>query len=473
MNRSNCQKLVDFIIYIVQFGDMELWNTRKLQAPPTYTYEEKKAGSIDIDHFRILLQDGIKFYNEQYFMKLETTLLSRVTYRMKAKFRNSKDFQTLEKVKKCVMIFSQMDVSKKLEHLLSVLPTTNDDQVFLPTKNMVDFILVLLQGVGKILDRTIEMCKLTAEYYECRFRLGHFWKIALVAIGLVSRIHILSLNIVKFTCLFYVRLLPYSHKLKNSGTEWLPKDYVLPKDLKEWLNIEWSKFDEVIEIPDKEFDTPFFNLVEDSDDDDVEFCDEYIEVDEDEDLEIVEEFKKVNRKKIKPIDLDDSVIILRGFDSDNVDTGYVLSEESTEDDDVELNTKANNVIEDGIEELNKQNKKNNINFGRSVLPVDDSDDIDIGEVISSDDSNEDDSESITENDIGEIEIIEEAENLNKGKNKVGSNRNIKRSKTIDSDDSEVMYIEKVESSDKSEEENTDCTFLSLNVPKKKRKFSKK
>ncbi|KAK9880098.1 hypothetical protein WA026_008613 [Henosepilachna vigintioctopunctata] len=319
---------------------MELWNNRILKAPPTYTCQATKD-EVDINHLEAILQEGAKFYKEQYLLNLESALLARIIYRMKRKFRNSKDFRTLEKVKKDLMKFVQIDISKKLEFLLSLMPKNIFEvEVFLPTKNMLDFILIRLQGVGKILCQVVQMCKLTAWYYERRLHLGHFWRLALVAIGLMSRIHILSLNIIKFTCLLYTRLLPFSHKLKNSGREWLPKEYIFPKDLKAWLNIEWSKMEEVIEIADKDFNLALIDLVEDSDDD-IQFCKEYIELDHDEDLEIITEFKRIN-KKIKPIEYEDSLAVLRGFSSKFIDTGEVMSlSDEKDEEEIEIHSNKN------------------------------------------------------------------------------------------------------------------------------------
>lgn len=201
---------------------------------------------------------------------MEVALITRIIYRMKTKFQNSKDFQTFEKVEKTMKIFQNMNIPRKLEYLLSIIPECINYQqivVSLPTKNMVDYILVQLQGVGKILSRAIDYSKLTVKMYEHRLHLGHFWKLALFAIASISRIHLLTLNIVKYTCTLYARLLPFSHHLKNVTVNWLPKEYVFPKDLKSWLNVQWTKLEEVIEIPDENFNLSFIDLAGDSDDD--------------------------------------------------------------------------------------------------------------------------------------------------------------------------------------------------------------
>ncbi|XP_045474688.1 uncharacterized protein LOC123680698 isoform X2 [Harmonia axyridis] len=368
---------------------MEFWNTRKMLAPPTYLYETS-VDDIDINHFKTILQDGMNFYNEQNLLNIDIALLTRIVYRMKTKFRNSKDFQGLEKVKKNILIFHEMNISKKLEYLLSILPIYDYQQVIvsLPTKNMIDYILVQLQGIGKILCSVIEQCKLTFILYEHRLYLGHFWKLALIAISLVSRIHILCLNILKFTCLFYLRLLPFSHKLKNVTKNWLPKEYAFPKDLQTWLNVEWTKLEEVIEILDKDFNFTMIDLADDSDDDV-----EYIEIDED--SKIIEDFRKIMKTRVEKQDFDEPI----NYHGKNIDVG----EEILDDEEVQqISDESGSQVVNEISSVEDQNDETgdivqDIDIGEEIMPDDESSEslvassqytqheVDFGEIISSDD----------------------------------------------------------------------------------------
>ncbi|XP_044755873.1 uncharacterized protein LOC123314577 isoform X2 [Coccinella septempunctata] len=372
------------------FLDMEFWNSRNIFAPPTYTYEAN-ADDIDIGHLKSILQDGIKFYNDQNLLNMETALLSRIVYRMKTKFRNSKDFHTFEKVKRSLTIYEEMDISKKLEYFLSILPSYDYHQVVvsLPTKNMIDYILVQLQGIGQILTKAIDTCKLTVIIYEHRLYLGHFWQLAIIAISIVSRIHVLCLNMVKYTCILYARLLPFSHKLKNVTTNWLPKEYTFPKDLKSWLNVEWSKLEEVIEVPDDEFNMSFIDIAGDSDDDDVE----YIELSDVSD--ILEDFKKIRKTLGVKENIHQTLSLKHSFTSNEIDLGEEIRL-SEEDEVCEAVMEANDEtsdhkkgdVSDGTAE-NENGKKYISSEDEPVptsgIPKQNIEDIDIGEVISSDD----------------------------------------------------------------------------------------
>lgn len=175
-----------------------------------------------------------------------------------------------------------MNFSKSLEYVLQQIPKNYQVNKRFPlTKNMLDFLLVRLQGLGKTLCRVLETCKVISELTLQRFRLGHFWKIAAIIYAITARIFVISKNIFKFVCELYLNLLPFSSSLNNAGGQWLPDGYVFPPRLDQWLELDWLNLeDNVIEIPDDEPDSSFFKFLGDSDDE-VEFCDEYVLVGDD------------------------------------------------------------------------------------------------------------------------------------------------------------------------------------------------
>jgi hypothetical protein len=247
----------------------------------------------DVRLLGITIKDGIEFFENQQHLFTEATLLSRTVYRLKMKFRSSKDFKAVEKLNRVLRTYLHVQISKALKTLSNSIPQNykaNQSNMF--TKNMMDFVLVRIQGLGKLLCRILETCKIVSGLTQQRLRLGHFWKIAMIIFAVTARIFVIARTILKYTCELYQSLLAFSSNLNNSGVRWLPKLYVFPSRLDDWLGVDWLDLENtVIEIPDEEPGMSYLNLLEDSDED-VEFCDEYVLVKDDSLLEETEQLSE-------------------------------------------------------------------------------------------------------------------------------------------------------------------------------------
>jgi hypothetical protein len=271
---------------------MALWNVKNLDPPPINSCRSS-AKEVDVRLLGITIKDGIEFFENQQHLFTEATLLSRTVYRLKMKFRSSKDFKAVEKLNRVLRTYLHVQISKALKTLSNSIPQNykaNQSNMF--TKNMMDFVLVRIQGLGKLLCRILETCKIVSGLTQQRLRLGHFWKIAMIIFAVTARIFVIARTILKYTCELYQSLLAFSSNLNNSGVRWLPKLYVFPSRLDDWLGVDWLDLENtVIEIPDEEPGMSYLNLLEDSDED-VEFCDEYVLVKDDSLLEETEQLSE-------------------------------------------------------------------------------------------------------------------------------------------------------------------------------------
>lgn len=205
---------------------------------------------------------------------------------MKQKFRTSKDFKGLEKLNKCLQRYFDMNLLSDVRTVMDLIPNTNSNDMYLPTKNLMEYILVRMQGTAKLFEYIIGTCIELADMLNIRIQTGHFWKIGFILFSIVSRVYVLSKHCIKTVCEFYTQILPLSKLLQNTGRMWLPDSYCLPEDLKSWLNINLLRIDETEKLQSVAF-TPeiisYFNLTEDSDKD-VEVVDEYIFIKDSEQL---------------------------------------------------------------------------------------------------------------------------------------------------------------------------------------------
>lgn len=192
----------------------------------------------DINELINTINDGIDFIKKQDHIEAEAALLSRCLYRMKMKFRKDKSFKAMQKINKILLRYLNMDLLNSLVNFTDLLSQDSLISIYLPNCNLLDHILLQLQGLGKLMSCSVEICELAAHQMESKILIGHFWKVAFITFSLVSRIRLLCKNILTFTCDFYQKLLPYRANLKNHAISVVPDNYEFPKNLRSWLNIE-------------------------------------------------------------------------------------------------------------------------------------------------------------------------------------------------------------------------------------------
>lgn len=193
---------------------------------------------------------------------------------MKLKFRQDKGFRFMEKTNKLLKELLRFEISNDLNCFLNSMPKKYEKDLYLPTKQMIEFVLVRLQGYAKLLCRIVESSTATAEYMKWRLNLGHFWTTAAVIVAIVSRIWCLCRYFIKECCHWYNDLLPLRDMFEINGLKWLPDDYEFPEDLSKWLEVDWLHEDLSI-MPKVQIDLPVFSLMDESDDEDIQFCYQY------------------------------------------------------------------------------------------------------------------------------------------------------------------------------------------------------
>lgn len=57
-----------------------------------------------------------------------------------------------------------------------------------PSKQILEWVLVRLQGFSKLFDNVYQRCMDAASYLVWRFQSGHVWSVALIGTAVVSRI---------------------------------------------------------------------------------------------------------------------------------------------------------------------------------------------------------------------------------------------------------------------------------------------
>ncbi|XP_020297103.1 uncharacterized protein LOC109861733 isoform X3 [Pseudomyrmex gracilis] len=184
------------------------WSLLTLEAPPHNTWsispKSAKENGVNIKLFQSVVNRVINALSTMDVFHQEATVLARVIYRMKSKFRNDKE----------------------------------DGKYILPSKQMIEYVLVRTQGYVQLMARIEEVARCAGHYLKERIKLGHAWSISLFAFAVVSRLWIFSRFMIVECCEWYTKLYQCSQNLKYIGMNWLPQNQKLLHNLTSWLNLD-------------------------------------------------------------------------------------------------------------------------------------------------------------------------------------------------------------------------------------------
>ncbi|KAI4486226.1 hypothetical protein M0802_012465 [Mischocyttarus mexicanus] len=241
-----------------------IWNKIYIERPPNITWSIETQ-KFDIKGFNATLERIIQDLEAQNDLHKEAAILSRIIYRLKCKFRNDKGFKNMEKVNRALLNYLNLALEKEYKHFKSSIEV-NGSFVTLPSKQMLEYILVRTQGFAKLLARVEEVTKNAGIFLRSRVVLGHAWTVTFVAYAVISRIWILSKNLVRRSCIWYNSLHRFSSTLKTVGLSWLSKSDTLPVDLKSWLALPWLDENESNIFEENTLKDKMFKLIEFQDD---------------------------------------------------------------------------------------------------------------------------------------------------------------------------------------------------------------
>lgn len=145
---------------------------------------------VNIDLFKHVLDSAIKDFNSMFFIDVlhkEAAVLSRLIYRMKNKFRNDKGLRSMIALNKTLIHYYNMFLPKAYENLQSIIEM-EDESYILPSKQMVEYVLVRTQGFANLMAKIGNIARYAAHFFKERMSLGHAWNIAIIAYANVCRI---------------------------------------------------------------------------------------------------------------------------------------------------------------------------------------------------------------------------------------------------------------------------------------------
>ncbi|XP_075974206.1 uncharacterized protein LOC142975316 [Anticarsia gemmatalis] len=212
------------------------WNSSTILPPPVNMF--LCATKIDIPLLKHVCNNIFKVLSKQSPLHKESALCSRFLYKYDRKFRNDIGYRNFKKVHTALKKYLTLNFLKDVENFLLALPSETEDEKYLPTRQMLEYVLLRMITFSMIMLRICVCSKQASIFYLNRIKRGESHWMSLLPYGLLSRLWSMTSVLVQHSTTWYSNLYPYLSKLELKGLPFLPDNYELPVDLGEWLDLK-------------------------------------------------------------------------------------------------------------------------------------------------------------------------------------------------------------------------------------------
>lgn len=155
-------------------------------------------------------------------------------------FRTQPGFQWLKKTNAALLRFKSVDIVSAIDNFLAFLPEASGKTIELPNLQNFEFLLVKFQTISKIFVRIAICAKISCQHFLKLLNLGFFVELNTVFISLLGQVWTLSKEMCKKTVEIFNELQQFV-KCFKTGKRWLPKHYVFPTNLSDFLEDDWKE----------------------------------------------------------------------------------------------------------------------------------------------------------------------------------------------------------------------------------------
>ncbi|XP_022126493.2 nucleolus and neural progenitor protein-like [Pieris rapae] len=275
---------------------LEPWNNRAILPPPINTFLCKN--NKDIRSLRYNTNNIIQVLTKQSPLHQESAVCSRFLYKFDKKFRNDIGYRSFKKVNSALKKYLSLNLLKDIQRFVSLLPN-KDDELYLPTRQMMEYVLVRIMSFSKLMLRIVICAKQAAVFYLDRIKRGESHWMCLMPYALLSRIWSMAQVLLQHSCNWYNQLHPLLKILEPKGLNFLPPDYKMPDDLELWCDLknlnEYGNFEWTHKIKIK-----VEPMILDESDGDGNFCDSIFEL-----------ANQINEKTVVPEDVNFTITTIK------------------------------------------------------------------------------------------------------------------------------------------------------------------
>lgn len=292
----------------------------------------------DLPALKNITNNIIKVLSKQSPLHKESAICSRFLYKYDKKFRNDIGYRNLRKVNTALKKYLALNLLKEIENFSSALPDAeDDDDLYLPSRQMLQYVLLRIMAFAKIMVRVSICSKQAAVFYLDRVKRGESHWMSLLPYALLSRLWSMSMVLLQHSTTWYTNLYPFLNKLQMKGLDFLPNNYALPQDLDQWLDLKHiDEFGRFEWAQKKDIDVD--NTLNDDDNDLLDNILDYVNQNNENEIESDHE------EEIKPILIKTEEVPLPVPNITQIDHGVALSRESFK---LLLNTSKNGKEEQG------------------------------------------------------------------------------------------------------------------------------
>ncbi|XP_019638137.1 PREDICTED: uncharacterized protein LOC109480382 [Branchiostoma belcheri] len=216
------------------------WNdVESLQCPPISRCPfSGDKGSVAVLTDQVVSME--MFLLKDPYLKFEESVLTRVLYKLSASLRRNKHYQYLKMIEKSLRKLSRLDLVTAFSHVTRCCPSSKDDStggaaVLLPSRQLLEFLLVKLLGAAEITSQTVSLCAEAFILTAQQITKSLFLAANCTLLSITSRLWALLKSFQEKLQQWYSFLRPWVDKLQGTQVQWLPGGVKLPLDLGEWI----------------------------------------------------------------------------------------------------------------------------------------------------------------------------------------------------------------------------------------------
>ncbi|XP_063695837.1 uncharacterized protein LOC134827193 [Culicoides brevitarsis] len=214
----------------------EIWNNKQLVGPPFVTVATKIKKS-DLRLLAKTMHRLLTHFEDSEYFDTAAAFLSRIICINCAQFRRMELLRHMKQTNQALLRLKNFPIVQFLEDFKAYIPSeiAESQKIHLPTRQYLEFLLVRLQGVARLLCRVIICAQKTGRNCLQLVSIGNFFAKNAIFLSIIGQVVAAAKNRLEIIIQSYDNLVKLREILKNGKFEWLPVNYELPHDLKEWL----------------------------------------------------------------------------------------------------------------------------------------------------------------------------------------------------------------------------------------------
>lgn len=147
----------------------------------------------------------------------------------------------MKKAHQALLRYLNLDVATAVETFKGSISDSATSKISLPYRENLDYILIRLQGLAKLLIRVISTSKKSAAFYLGLIKAGSFYAKGIVFLSTLASIWSQSRDFCIFIVSRYNKLRSFRDVIKDKTEfKWIDGEYEMPEDLEVWLGDEWT-----------------------------------------------------------------------------------------------------------------------------------------------------------------------------------------------------------------------------------------